>query len=524
MWWLKISKPSTDWVRGKNTLFLLVVVLLTIPAVFPLLKSGFIVTDDGGWMVIRLSAFYDTLRDGQIPARFLERLNFGYGYPVSNFLYPGFLYIGSVIHLLGFSFIDTVKILFGLSLVFSGIFSFFWLRRLFGNLDSVIGALVYVYFPYHLFDVYKRGSIGEALSISIVPLAFYGIEKASTILTGLSVFLILILHNTLAIFFLPLIPIYALFRKSFIRSLPGMILGGLMSSFFTIPAIFELSYTKFSETLISNATEYFADINLIGIISVVVFAGTILLIVIIYKNEFKKIPYVNFLILFSLIFLSSVFFSTNLSAFIWENINSSFVQFPYRFLSLTILAVSFFASYISYILFKKLKIISIGIIAGLIIFSGYSYLTDVSYSDNPEEFYTTNEATTTVQDEYLPVWVKTKPTFRPENKIEIISGDVVLSNIRVNSSKIEFDTVVNSPSKVRINTIYYPGWKAFVEGERREILYDNEYGVMELNLEQYDDRVYFSFQEDLLRTISDAITVLAALGLIYYISRPLIKF
>ncbi|MBP6882412.1 MAG: hypothetical protein KBC15_02540, partial [Candidatus Levybacteria bacterium] len=57
------------------------------------------VSDDGGWMVIRLAAFYDALRDGQIPVRWVNTLNFGYGYPVTHFLYPAFLYIGAPIAL-----------------------------------------------------------------------------------------------------------------------------------------------------------------------------------------------------------------------------------------------------------------------------------------------------------------------------------------------------------------------------------------------------------------------------------------
>lgn len=70
----------------------------------PLMRSGFFITDDGEWMIIRLSAFYQSLADGQFPVRFLGRLNNSYGYPVSNFLYPGFLYLGSLLHILGASF------------------------------------------------------------------------------------------------------------------------------------------------------------------------------------------------------------------------------------------------------------------------------------------------------------------------------------------------------------------------------------------------------------------------------------
>lgn len=508
---------------GKNTILFLALLILIIPSLIPLMKPGFMVTDDGGWMVIRLSAFFDTLRDGQIPARFIERLNFGYGYPVANFLYPGYLYLGSLIHILGFGFIDSVKILFGLSLVFSGLFSFIWLKRLFGGVDSLLGALVYVYLPYHLFDVFRRGSVGESLSISILPLAFFGIEKASTILIALSVFSILIFHNTLAVFFIPLIPIYALLRKSFVRSIPGMGLGMMMSAFFTIPAILELKNTKFSETPVSNPSEYFADIYLVGILSLVTLISVIILAFIIYKNELSKIPYKNLLISFLVIFIISALFSTAISGFLWERINSSLVQFPYRFLSLGIVSTSFLVAFLSYILFSKAKIVAFIIVIFLLGFFSYKYVSEVEYTQHSDEYYSTNDATTTVHDEYMPKWVKTKPVTRPSAKVEVISGDVVVSNVREESNKIRFDTVVGESSKIRINTIYWPGWRVFVDGENRAINYDNEFGVIEFDIEQYDNKVYVSFQDDLIRILSNTVSIIAVLFLIYYISRPLIK-
>lgn len=507
-----------------TVLFFLLLIVLMVPAVLPFLNNGFIVTDDGGWMIIRLSAFYDTIRDGQIPARFIERLNFGYGYPVANFLYPGYLYLGSVIHLAGFSFIDSIKILFSVSLFFSGIFSFMWLKRLFGNVDSLLGALVYIYFPYHLFDIYKRGSLGEALSISVLPLGFYGIEKASTILIAISVFSILLFHNTLAVFFIPLIPIYALIRKSFLRSIPGMLLGIAMSSFFIVPAIYELRYTKFLQTSISNPNEYFADINLVGIVSIVIFVLVSLLSVFIYRNELKKIPYRGILILFSAVFVVSVFLSTFLSSYLWNIVSASFVQFPYRFLSLTLVSIAFMAAFLSYILFSKIKaLLFVGIVILLSVFS-FKYITEVEYENFEDEYYSTNDATTTVHDEYMPIWVKEKPLQRPGKKVEVISGDTLINNVFESSNRIEIEATVNSDSRIRVNTIYWPGWEAYVKGEKREIFYDNNYGVMEIDLKQYDNRISFVFKDDLVRTISNTISILAALLLIYYISRPLVKF
>ena len=103
---------------------------------WPLLKRGFFISDDGEWMVIRLTAFFQSLKDGQFPVRYLNRLNNNYGYPVSNFLYPGFLYIGSLLRLLGFSYVNDIKIIFAVSVIGTAVCIYFWLKKHFDNKDK----------------------------------------------------------------------------------------------------------------------------------------------------------------------------------------------------------------------------------------------------------------------------------------------------------------------------------------------------------------------------------------------------
>src|SRR5260221_206715 len=105
----------------KHIIFIAIIIFLSIPVLLPLFKSGFFQSDDGEWMIIRFSAFHQALREGQFPVRFLERLDFEYGYPVANFLYPGFMYLSEIPKLLGFGFVDTIKISFGIALVESAI-------------------------------------------------------------------------------------------------------------------------------------------------------------------------------------------------------------------------------------------------------------------------------------------------------------------------------------------------------------------------------------------------------------------
>ncbi len=144
------------------------------PLIYLTLRPGFWVSDDGGWMVIRLSAFHQTLRTGQFPVRFLYNLNRGYGYPVTDFLYPLPFYFGEIIHLLGFGFVDSVKIVFAASFIFGAYFMY--------RYAGLVAAIVYTFLPYRIFDVYSRGTLGEAVAFVFLPLIFYLIDKKKIIL------------------------------------------------------------------------------------------------------------------------------------------------------------------------------------------------------------------------------------------------------------------------------------------------------------------------------------------------------
>lgn len=496
MYWLK---------QNKILRILLLLLLLSLPAVLALFQTGFPQTDDGNWMVIRFSAFFQAFRDGQFPVRFLGRLNYGYGYPVSNFLYPGFMYLGIPIHISGASFSTTIKILSGISLLSSSLFCFFWLSKLFKRKAAFLGALFYLYAPYHLFDLYNRGSVGEILSLAIVPFILWMIEKKNLFFVSLGVFLLLISHNTLALLFLPLLFIYGLIRKiPFSKTATSFFIGILLSSFFTIPAVFELSYTNFSKTKISDISRYFTDINLIG------FSAFFILVIsfwLLLKNRVKEKNGQDMLaILFATILSLSIILSTSFSEFIWNFLPQSFIQFPFRLLSYEIVAGSFLTAFV----FSHVKRFSAPlaiVFISIVFISSFQYLKSDASQNLPDTFYSTNEATTTVQDEYMPVWVKEKPKSHFERKVEVVSGKTQIQDISYNSINIDFVSNSESPSVIRINTIYYPGWKAEVNGKSLDINYSNNYGVMDISVPAGKNKVRLKFGETPLRLVADGISL-----------------
>lgn len=506
---------NLKFIRNNHFLFLLILIVLTIPAIYSLMNNGFFQSDDGEWMIIRFSAFFQSLKDGQIPVRFLGRLNHGYGYPVANFLYPGFMYLGIPIHILGFGFVDTVKIILGLSMIVSAVFSFLWLSKIFNKYSAFVGALFYLYTPYHLYDLYKRGSVGEILALGIIPFILWMIEKKNIFFTSIGIFLLIISHNTIAFLFLPVLFFYSLLRKlmSIKSVLLCLIFGILLSSFFIIPAIFELRYVRFSNVLISDITKYFSSFNLIGLSSLIVLiTSTVLFFINFNKIKSDK----NLISFFTMVCFLSTFFSLEVSKSFWNFLPSSFIQFPFRFLSYLLVSLSFLSAFIIS-QFKDLKKYIISLVLILVLgYSVFPFLKPEAFFDKEESFYATNEGTTTVQDEYLPIWVKNKPTEHFKNKVEIIEGKMEINDLIYNSKKIVFNFSSIADSKIRINTIYYPGWKAYVNEERIKIDYSNDRGVMDLLIPKGNHEIKLIFSETPLGLVADFMSISSFVILIFF--------
>ena len=93
----------------KKSLLLIVSLMLTIPSFWKLVRPGYWPMQDD-MQAFRLLEMSKCVGDFQIPCRWIPDGGFGYGYPQYNYYAPGVYYLGQVIHLLGFQFIDVVKI------------------------------------------------------------------------------------------------------------------------------------------------------------------------------------------------------------------------------------------------------------------------------------------------------------------------------------------------------------------------------------------------------------------------------
>lgn len=490
----------------KNTLYISIILCLCFCLLWPFFRSGFIETDDGDWMIIRLSAFYQSFREGQFPVRLLGRLNYSYGYPVANFLYPGFLYIGSFIHVLGIPFVETIKIILIGSVLIASIALFLWLKRFTTSVASLVGVLTFLLSPYLGFDLFRRGSVGEVLAIAMASMSLYAIESRKQHLFTLALSLLILSHNSVAIISMPFIFSYGLVRGR-IHVFISTILALGITSFFWIPALIERRYVRFDTISVSDPFQYFS-INSQWILITIshVIAAIVLLL------NWKKETITHRFLIVSFVFL--LFLSLPVTSVLWSvDSFTRLFQFPYRFLSLLILIGSLLTAITIDKLQKPFKQLFIVVCIVLLIPSLVNTYRNIKRTNQPETFYTTNEASTTVANEYMPRWVREFPSQRASSEIEFFSGKGVIKDAVITTNKVIANIETIEDSVIQINSIYYPGWGVFLNGVPVTITYDNPKGVVMFPVPKGQFRLITEFRETVPRFIATMISIVS--GLLY---------
>jgi len=518
--------------------YLLIVIILSLIALWPFFRKGYFESHDGEWMVIRFSAFHQTLAAGQFPVRFVDRLNNNYGYPVLNFLYPLPFYLSEMPKALGFGFVDSVKITFISSTVFSVVAMFWALSQYFSKYASLAGSIVYLFIPYRFVDLYVRGSLGENIAFAVAPLVLGSIfkvakgEKIFLPILAASVGLIITSHNVIAIVLLPLFFLITIFlvKKDKLKISVAFFAGLLISAFFWIPALYDLQFVRLSQISVSNASDHLSPIYKLiipswgfgqtpqqefglstqfGLISLTVFCASVFL----FLASKSKDKIIGFLII---IYLAIFVLMTNYASAFWQVPYVDMIQFPWRLLSLVVLISALLCAYVVDSV-KSQKIVMILIIASSII-STITYTTPAKFVDREEGFYSTNEDTTTVRDEYLPLWVKQKPQDRANQKIkiegngEIISSEIKPTNYKANI-KAQRDVIVG------VSTIYFPGWQASVDGQKVNVDHlNNPNGLMSFKLPEGDHKVIIKYGKTPVHLFSELISLISLTGTgIYFV-------
>lgn len=542
----------------KKLVIILVVIISTIIACRDLFKPGYFSIHDD-LQVGRLYEMDLCFRDGQFPCRWVPDMGYGYGYPLFNYYPPLPFYFGEVFHLLGFSFINSTKIMFIAGFLISAILMYLFGKSLWGEWGGLLSSVLYVFAPYHAIDVYVRGAMNEHWAMAFLPGVCWAVYeiiiKDKPKIKNISVFALLygcllLSHNLMAFIFTPVIAIFALLaiwlkKKNFKEKIVKLIIGGLwgfgLAAFFTLPVIAEKKYVHV-ETMLMGYFNYLAHYVSIGKMlftrywgygssgwlqetgmpfqvgfphwpmSFLIFLlGTYLF----WKKKIKKEIYFYFTFFFFL-FLSSMFLVHPRSVFIWNAIPTlAYLQFPWRFLTLTAFAISILGGG-AVIFFKKEKsqIICCFILMILTVVLNYSFfrMEKIIPATDSQKLFSSkgwNKLQTDAIFDYLPVYAKAPPGGPAPDKPEIKEGKAEIASVKKGSDWYEFETNVIEPAKIQVPVYNFPGWRVLVEGKKTSITHDNFLGLITISVPKGEYFVRASLTNTTVRILGNVISLIS---------------
>lgn len=542
-WLQRISKNNFFWYG--------LIVVFTIPAVWNLLRPGYFSMQDD-LQAFRVQQMDKCLSDGQIPCRWVPDAGYGYGYPQFNYYPPMPYYAGAVLHRIGFQYIDSVKILFIAGYILSALTMFLLISELLKNKwAGFVSAVLYTYIPYKAVEVYVRGALSEFWAQVFFPLIFYLIYKVIktgkinfTVLFGISVALLATTHTLMTIIFAPvavLWAIYWLYTEKW-ANLSKVIWSGLLgfglSAYYLLPVAFERQFVHI-ESMLSGYFDYRAHfvslyklfistewgygssgfpnekLNLsLGIVHWVVGLFAVGLAVVNYRKH-KKLSL--FTVHCSLLTLFSVFMIHMKSSFIWAKLPFLwYMQFPWRFLALSIFLLCILSGLFIIFSGKLRYILGVAIITTAII-TNISFFVpkDLLYITDSDKFSGVSwqkQMTISIFD-YLPIYATLPPINEAPAIPEIMDGKAEVLEY-TKESDFQYGTVkVLEDASIRLPLFDFPGMIVHVNGEKVDH-YNNDcrghdfcYGLISFTLPSGQHKIEVELTDTPIRSMGNYVTL-----------------
>ena len=540
----------------KSTWFcILLLIILAIPLCQGLMGPLLISAHDSMAGYVRALSMSRYMGHGQLLVRWAPEINWGYGYPVFNFYPPFFSFVSVIFFQLTHHMALAVNLALIMFWVLSAIGMFLFARESWGDEGGMLSAVLYLYAPYHIVDIYVRGAFAEFSSFAILPYLLLAILKTSRkpslgyMLLGIaSVFVLSLTHNIMSMLFFPVAVAYIIYlfftgnRSGWIFPAGGIIVIGLMvSSFFWVPALLEKKFLSLG-FLVSMRYDFHKSFitlgNLFwpwnngamdsvtfhtGVINTFLCLGSLAYLPKIFKiNRQTGLGYVFFLIVGVL----AVFFSLPGSHFFWEHIHLlSYIQFPWRFLTIIAFAMSFLGGSAGLLIKDHLlKRIALGFIGILVMVFSLKSFPDISYI---YQLRTVDNFVALGEGEYTPKWVMIPPDKRPDSKFEIVQGRGQIGEVKA-LDPVHYETTLSTlvPSVVCFHTFYFPGWQVLVDHQSINPYIKNPFGLILFHVPQGEHDIQVVFGPTPARIAGVLISwagVLLLIGIVLWVKFGLTK-
>jgi len=552
---------------GRAALVLAISVFAWAPLIGP---PYFLNAHDAPHSLFFFNQFDQAIRDGVLYPRWGVDFALGYGYPLFNIYSSLAFYVAEVFHLLGASLTGAVKLTYVLGFLLSGLTMYAFGKRVLNPQAGVVAAVIYMFVPYRLLDIYVRCAFAEFCAYSFLPLIlllFYELVERrsarSLVLAALAYAALFLTHAATAFVFTLLLAPYVAFLLAakvrsgwgtMLRSAPlavGAALYALaLAAVFLLPMIVEKGYiveSQWTQGSFGYETHFVYPSQLLSPYWGYGYAGeglqdemslqlglaattlTVVGVLWTLRKQASGRGQTAFFLCVSIVIILAMMPAANP---VWELLPlAAFVQFPWRLLGLAALTMSFLGGGAVFALLEEGARAAerfdphVAVLVLVIVLASYGYASPQytppsARSEQPvaiidfESFYPPDRVGMTV-------WAAEQPQDTPlvsqylagETLIKAtaLSGEATVEMLRHGAASEEVQVSSADGTELQFYTYYFPGWRGYVDGEEVGIYPSGPYGLIGLQVPPGDHRVSILFGDTPVRTLGTWVSVVSLL-------------
>lgn len=541
--------------KGSVFIPLILSIIISLVITVPFFQKNIIFAhDDFSFHRMRLEGYFEAVKLGQFFPKILPEMANGYGYAADLFYPSIFLLPYAVLRLLGFSYIHSY---YGYMLIISAttfLVAYYSAKQMFQNIRiGYFFALIYTTATYRLLDQFIRGALGETLAFIFLPLILLGIyqifylkeNRWALLAIGMSsVIYSHMITSLLVVISIGCFLMYQLFTRKLSKNiiitfLKSVGMSFLLSAYVILPILEQNYYVRFNYlenkglwdigltyspadllfNSFANSSDNWANLKPnIGFIFIL-----FILLALINFNKLSKISRTMLLfgIGYSLLATNIFPWAANRTNFL------SFIQFPWRILTLASLFLSLSLSLCIEKIRKKYVLISMSL---LIIGVTFSYTKNIIYSfESNNVFQIDNESYSKYAPnsigggkEYLSIdtdfeKIDKNPSNSPEQSSAV---RIVQKEKGFNFFKYEIYTNLEN-SAVSLPKIAYPGYSIKINNKETAVYAQN--GLLTFDANKDKQEVTVKYVGTILQDFSLAISMLSWLFLLLILLIQLFK-
>ena len=540
---------------NRKLIDLLVIALIGLIFCIPMLGNLDVYKDDGIQHIARAYGTREQLKQTILP-NVISSFTNGFGYSWNLFYGPLTPYAIVLISFLTGNFINAYKIFTMLCFILSGFTMYKFMHSLTKNNNvSILAAILYMTFPYHLTDLYIRNALGEFTSFVFMPLVFSGLynlfyttEKNHDLTIGAAG--LLLTHNistVLVAFFALLLFVMNItklkethVKKFFIINVIFIL---LITSFFWLPLLetcFTTKYQVYEDGMMSTKENFLNSRLSITQLFVTKDDGSFvfelgphfMLMFAVSLMAFRKMnDNMREFYIFSVVSaILSVWMSTKLFPWGLFPDEVAMVQFAWRYLMISAFFMSVVCALNMYVLIKNFNfkdVIVIGIISILYVCAFIGY---VSYSDDIQDINHLSLGVIsgrerevvagTAKAEYLPSKAYENRFYiaSRENEAFVLKGKAAIDDQMKDGTNFtaKIQTYEADYTLFELPYIYYPGYKVTLDGSPLKNI-ETENGFLGVAIGPNDDGLLeVSYQGTTLMNVTLFISIVSLIGFVVF--------